>query len=887
MSRWTDSAKARIERYFAQMRGSFAASGIDAEEVTADLRRHIDEEVAARKLTVVTEQDVGQILARIGPPEEVKPIAELQPAATPRDPVAPMRKAASPGVALLIFGVVLPLATIAFEFVSGACAGLFINPLPTLGHVVLAAFVPGANLAVWLAQCRGHLRRLTLLGWVNGAALGISLAFALLFLPLTPYALASILMIIGVVFYGIGLAPLAPAMAFVSALLLRKRLRAAVEEAGRVPGLWPGMALGLGALLAVSLPIALTTLGLQMAVSDDEARSTRGIRLLRWGGDDEQLLRACYGRAGRSGELYTWGKPIAPETARLIYYRVHGQPFNSVPPPKLYAGRARWALMEQEFTWDEDQAGDSVAGRVRGLGLVHSRQDAVIEPEAALAYIEWTLEFQNDSSLQRESRAQIVLPPGGVVSRLTLWIDGEEREAAFGGRSQVKSAYKAVVRQRRDPVMVTSCGPDRVLMQCFPVPPNGGKMKVRLGITAPLVLAGLDNGSLRWPVFAERNFTIGAKLLHSLWVESATPLETKGARLKPESGKAGSFVLRGQLADTELGIPVNTLRVRRPIGATQAWTRDTREDSAPVIQQTIIEQAVARPDRVVVVVDGTRGMEKFYRSIGGALSRLPADIDFALFMAHDGCEDLVPLQKGTADLYGRIALWKFSSPGGHDNGPALVRAWELAAEAKAGVIVWVHGPQPVAFESLEDLRQRFERSARPPLLFDVETSIGPNRILEKLDGLKAVQSVPRLGDLGDDLGRLFGAWNGSSRWFELRRQRALAEPPTANPAGKEASLHLARLWAAEEVARLCAARHVQEAAELAARHQLVTPVSGAVVLETQAQYDRAGLQPAAAQSVPAVPEPSMAALLLLSVVLLLGARWSAKKLKKIPMEPLR
>jgi hypothetical protein len=872
MSRWTDPAKATLEQYFTRMRGTLPDAGLDPNEVTEDLRRHIEEEVAARKLTVVTEQDVAQILAGIGSPEGLKATAEPQPASASTAPAFARPAGKMPGWGLLIFGVVAPLAAIVFEFVSGACAGLFFDPLPTLGHVLLAAFVPAANLLLWSAVRRGELRQLTVLGWANGAALAISLAFAFVFLPLTPYALASIAIVVGVLFYGIGLAPLAPAMGFVSALLLGRHLRAAAGGATRLRGLWPGFALGLGALLSFTLPLALTTLGLHLAASDDPGDSTRGVRLLRWAGKDEILLRACYGRAGRSGELYTWGKPIAPETARFVYYRVHGQPFNAVPPPKLYAGRARWDLMEQEFTWDEGQAGDNVAGRVRGLGLVHSRQDAVVEPEAALAYLEWTLEFKNDSSLQRESRAQIVLPPGGVVSRLTLWIDGEEREAAFGGRSQVKTAYRAVVRQKRDPVMVTTCGPDRVLMQCFPVPANGGRMKVRLGITAPLALAALDNGSLRWPAFAERNFSIGEKVQHSLWVESTRPLETKGARLKPEAGKAGAFALRGELADKELSAPLNTLRAHRPADARQAWTRNPRQENAPLILQTIAEHPVPPPDRVVVVVDGTRGMDQFYRSIGAALTRLPANIDFALLFARDGCEDLIPLQKGTADLYSRVALWKFSSPGGHDNAPALLRAWELAAAAQAGVIVWIHGPQPVTLDSVEDLRQRFERSANPPRLYDVETQIGPDRILEKLDGLTSVRPVLRLGDLGDDLGSLFGTWNGSSVAFALTRQCAAAEPAPVSPPGKEASLHLARLWAAGEVTRLCAARQLQAATELAARHQLVTPISGAVVLETQAQYERAGLQPVPPASVPAVPEPSCVTLVLLLLVLL-APRW--------------
>src|SRR5207249_12290269 len=46
-----------------------------------------------------------------------------------------------------------------------------------------------------------------------------------------------------------------------------------------------------------------------------------------------------------------------------------------------------------------------------------------------------------------------------------------------------------------------------------------------------------------------------------------------------------------------------------------------------------------------------------------------------------------------------------------------------------------------------------------------------------------------------------------------------------------------------------------ERSSLRSIYQLVTPVSGAVVLETKAQYQTAGLQPVDAASVPAVPEP--------------------------------
>ena len=114
----------------------------------------------------------------------------------------------------------------------------------------------------------------------------------------------------------------------------------------------------------------------------------------------------------------------------------------------------------------------------------------------------------NDAPVQREARAELALPPGGVVSRVTLWIDGVEHEAAFAGRDVSRRAYERVVRARRDPILVTASAPDRILVQCFPVQPNGGVMKARIGITAPLQLARRTAGTLGLPYFTQRNFDV-------------------------------------------------------------------------------------------------------------------------------------------------------------------------------------------------------------------------------------------------------------------------------------------------------------------------------------------------------------------------------------------
>ena len=98
----------------------------------------------------------------------------------------------------------------------------------------------------------------------------------------------------------------------------------------------------------------------------------------------------------------------------------------------------------------------------------------------------------------KEVRCQMRLPKGGKDSRLTLWVNGEPREAAFKSISKVKAGYKSVaVVQRRDPL----------LLQCFPVPARG-EMKIRIGITSPL-----DDDHWVFPRVVERNFPIKGNLV--------------------------------------------------------------------------------------------------------------------------------------------------------------------------------------------------------------------------------------------------------------------------------------------------------------------------------------------------------------------------------------
>ena len=56
-------------------------------------------------------------------------------------------------------------------------------------------------------------------------------------------------------------------------------------------------------------------------------------------------------------------------------------------------------------------------------------------------------------------------------------------------------------------------------------------------------------------------------------------------------------------------------------------------------------------------------------------------------------------------------------------------------------------------------------------------------------------------------------------------------------------------------------------------YRLVTPVSGAVVLETKQQYEESGLTPASQATVPTVPEPHEWAMIIVALATLAWLVW--------------
>lgn len=766
-------------------------------------------------------------------------------------------------------GVVLPAVSILVETASHICAETFFDPIPTLWHVIMVVFVPLAHLQVWLAVRKGSTERPVLLGLANAVAIGISAFYSIIYLPLLPLAFVALILA------GMGLLPMTPFFSLATGIILRRQLRriAPPSYAVKWRGLVAGLALSLAAVVLVELPITLTRIGLQMAsTASQPERRARGLRLLRDYGNRDYLLRACYQRMGEAtdlvGFLFSFGNPVTSQEAREIYYRVTGETFDTSRPPRRLKGQLQ---PDDTFDFDPDQGGTVIAGKVKGLSLNGSLIDGSVNADAALGYVEWTLTFKNVSGEQQEARAQVQLPPGGVVSRLTLWVNGEPREAAFAARERTRAAYQQVVRrERRDPVLVTTSGRDRVLVQAYPVPPNGGELKLRFGISAPLVLEDRARGLLRLPHFLNRNFSIPDEVKHSVWVESKRPLQAESNRMRAERPEVNRHALRGTYSDTELSGSANVVRLERDAEVTEVWTRDPSKQDGEVIRQFIREGETPVPSRIVLVVDTSQSMREHGAEIVAALKSLPANVETRLILADgNGAYEEGMSQHAASGSVGELTglLAAASFEGGADNVPALTKAWEIASERPGGVVVWVHGSQGMEIWPVGELRRVIERRPVGTALYTLQAVNGRDRIEEGLDGVNSIKPVPRLGRLQSDLENLFTQLAGQRRTLELVRVSEKLKQTTASPSGKETSAHLARLWANDEVARLITGQEKdanEKAVLVAAQYQLVTPVSGAVVLETAQQYERAGLQPVDAGTVPTIPEPEM--VLLIAVV---------------------
>jgi len=698
MKTWTKQAKERLAEYLEARIRRDGLSGIDAQELKSDLETHIYEEMERSEAQEIESSTLKPVLA------------ELE-----KGNSCPPQKTQKRHPWLIAFGVVLPACVSIFEMLSGFCGGVFFDPAPTFFHGVLILLVPILN--YWLLKY-GHQAKAIQQGIAAGVSVMVSSIYALLFLPLLPAS------VFALIFFGLGLLSLMPLISWFVTRRVSKIAKLRVAEPWDFKQGWRIGALGcLGLFLILESPGTWTRWQLSRAISPNSETAQKGLESLRSYHNQNTLLRACYeGNGGTtmatdiSGWLYKgWRLPFMMLTAdarpaanskkaRDIFFRATGKPFNSVTPPNVvlqsgfFSGPGnRGTFNDVEF--DAHLGGDSVAVRLRDLDLDESRFDGHLDRTSQIGYGEWTMVFRNDSIQAKEARCQVRLPKGGRVSRLTLWVNGEPREAAFSSVEKVKAAYREIaVVQRKDPVLVTMAGPDTIMVQCFPVPAQG-EMKIRFGITAPI-----EDSHWEIPRIIERNFGISADTEHSLWLQSDQAFDISGG--VPLAGSTGD----GPGFSASTTIPFKKL-VNNPLAVrlgdasgstpTTVWCEDPFAGDYLIRHTEIKNQP--KVEHLIVVVDGSASMAPDAWRLEQVLRAHPSA---KIFLANDSYKEISSKQ---------LPAIEFS--GGRDNEPALRKAVSLAKTSKHSAIVWIHGPQSVELSKPEALLQLLERGSNQPKIY--------------------------------------------------------------------------------------------------------------------------------------------------------------------------
>ena len=544
--------------------------------------------------------------------------------------------------------------------------------------------------------------------------------------------------------------------------------------------------------------------------------------------------------------------------SRMMYYRVTGEAFEKVMGQSSSRNRRLLGSGQRDTAWDPDVnlGGDDVMGVWRDLKMSESRLDGHLDHASGLGYWEWTMKFKNEANIPREARMQILLPQHGVVSRLTLWVNGEPREAAFASTAKVAKAYKQVaVIQRRDPVLARWVGPDRVMVQCFPVPVNG-EMKIRIGITAPV----RSDGHWYLPRLIEQNYLIAEEMKTAVWVQGDSEFELDSLAGVGENGRWRE--VHGELSTRYLNQNYTYVRVLNRELPDRVWTIDP---FALGEKKVLLAERTSNPksdrDRpIVAVVDTSKGSEKWSQAIYDSLKAVSSQgREIQVVLAQDnGVEVLDSL-----DQLLLVDYW-----GGKDNQPALLKGFEIACKLKASDVIWFHADQPVRFEQSGALGQFVEHSLVKFTMSTVDIAGGVNRVLEDLGKEIRIASQERPNSSAEMVAQVKAMLNGEESRFHWEYVESEAQVGDAT-----------KVW--DQLARWRVWRDVEHSepdkslVELASKYQLVTPVSGAVVLETEEQYKRNDLEAideSMAPSIPAVPEPSTFWLLMLAGVGLLARR---------------
>lgn len=572
-----------------------------------------------------------------------------------------------------------------------------------------------------------------------------------------------------------------------------------------------------------------------------------------------------YSAADHSADWFNWGLP----SRKFDEVRKH-DPLIMIAT--FFNARAtlneeeRIKILEAEF--DGRHKAEDRLWSGRELSTDHVISNIRIWPQFRMAYTEKTItvgQRPHGRSWRRDEEAiyTFQLPEGGVVTSLSLWIDGVEAKGVLTTKGKADSAYRQIVgTEVRDPSVVHWREGNRVSVRVFPIPAGGNRI-FRIGITAPL--AYRKDGLHYENIYFEGPDASSAKEIVQVdWAGKPAKEAMAGFTAKNES----RFIREGSYRkDWQLIFPTP------PLSAGHFNSFGYSYHIAPYVPE---RRAVAF-SRVYLDVNAS-WTEKEFKALLEACKEVP------VYVYDDG------LLRVTADkapeYFSRLRRKHFT-----------LFPFQVISDPAAALLVTKSGKRSpdvgdlkaTGFAAaLEAWMDRGEKLC----LFNLGTELDPYlRTLKEHRAFRYEQ-----GDMQLLLERYreksFAADTEDDDHVVINNAAVVLGRTTDTLKG-QAPDHFQRLFAYNHLMRqlgkgLFRNREtdttlVQEAQQA----YVVTPLSSLVVLETKADYERFGiedskssLQNASLHSKGAVPEPGEWALIIVAVVLALGTFYQ-HKLRKL------
>jgi XrtN system VIT domain protein len=483
-----------------------------------------------------------------------------------------------------------------------------------------------------------------------------------------------------------------------------------------------------------------------------------------------------------------------------------------------------------------------------------------------LAYTEQVLNIENTQSKQsswstEEAILTFRLPEGGVVSTLSLWVNGVEREGLLTTQEKATQAYNSIVGiEQRDPSVVHWQEGNAVSIRVFPCTPTEMR-KVKIGFTMPLEVSA---GKLFYHLPQVEGLPMG-EAKHTVSLRGVDNFDSRTKFQKKDKNYALSANY-----DPDLSLSTTVLPLSESFFTFQNRTYRIHEMGAAETNYTSFE-----PSEIYLDINAawTKSVDKVWELVKNK----------PVFAFIEG-KRVAVTEANRAEIFKQLTQQHFSIFPFHE------------VENPATALVISINDRPFVPNSLDLVGSPFakEMAKKLPNMPQVRTFvIGSTTYLNALQQLRVTLSDK--GDV-DKLAKIL-----SQKVFVKKLESAselaiapsnllISEENGGGKIGGDAPDHVFRLFAYNKILTTVGRNFYRKPAEgvpdslantteldlrealaLAEKAHIVTPISSLIVLETQADYDRFNIRKlknalgnATLQNAGAAPEPHEWVLIILA-----------------------